>query len=335
MLRNKHRPRRLLLLAVGLFVLSQLALGLWLDHGAPLFRFTSLRAVLARLESRGTQPDTLILGSSRLEGAIQEREAALLGATGLFNAALPAGDPTAQEAVLDRLIAAGARPRRVIVEVCPEFFTRTNFCAGWNGLRLHRWTELPRHADQIAATNQLGRVAAARLVPIYSYRDLFWQEMRGGVGPWEARPLPLRESPPARWTDAPLEPIVVQQTPEQAAAVIAGGHHAGRSWLRNYRVEPVNVEALDRLLGKARRLDAEVWLVTPPLSRPHREHYGPEIESAYRELLAKTGCRHVDCRDWMGDKHFVDSHHLNLDSGRLFTRRFLKEIVRPADEGVR
>jgi hypothetical protein len=34
----------------------------------------------------------------------------------------------------------------------------------------------------------------------------------------------------------------------------------------------------------------------------------------------------------MGDEHFVDSHHLNLESGRLFTRRFLHAMIAPAEE---
>ncbi|MFQ3592085.1 MAG: hypothetical protein SNJ82_02720 [Gemmataceae bacterium] len=330
MRRDKHRPRRVLFLALVLFLLSQLALGLWLDHAAPLFRFTSLRAVLARLESSGIQPDTVVLGSSRLEGAIQEREAVLFGVLSLFNAAVPAGDPTAQEAVWERLLAAGVRPRRVIVEVCPEFFTRANFCAGWNALRLHRWADLPRHLDQILATHQLGRVITARLVPVYSYRDLFWQELRGSVGPWEARPLALAAAPTTHWQEPALEPIQIHQTPQQAAAVVAGGQHAYRSWLKNYRMQSINVVALHRLIAKARRLGAEVWLMTPPLSLAHRQHYTPEIESAYQALLAGTGCRHLDCRDWMEEEHFVDSHHLSLEAGRLFTRRWLREVLRPS-----
>ena len=332
MRRDKHRPRRVLLGALGLFALSQLALGLWLDHGAPLFRFASLRTVLLRLESRGTQPHLLVLGSSRLEGAFQEREAVLLGASGLFNAAVPAGDPTAQEAVLDQLRLAGVRPRRIVLEVCPEFFTRSNFCAGWNGLRLHRWADLPQHLDQIAVTNYLGRVATARLVPAYSYRDLFWQECRGGAGPWVAKPLELAPAPLARQQNTDREPIVVEQTPEQAAAMIQGAAHAKRAWLADFSVVSLNVEALDRLIAKAQALGAEVWLVTPPLSSPHRALYTPAIESAYQAILERTGCRHVDCRDWMGDEHFVDSHHLNLESGRLFTRRFFDEWMVPLEK---
>jgi len=332
MRRDKARPRRVLLLALGLFVTSQLALGLWLDHVAPLFRFTSLRAVLARLERGGIHPEIVVLGSSRLEGALHEGEAARLGVRGLFNAALPAGDPTAQEAVLQSLIASGVRPRRVIVEVCPEFFTRTNFCAGWNALRLHRWTDLPVHLDQIVATHQLGRVLAARFFPVYAYRELFWQELHGSVGPWQTRRLPLTDPPPSRWQELPPEPLAFCQSPEQAAAIVAGGQHAGRAWLRNDRLEPLNVAALERLIATARQLGAEVWLMTPPLSTPHRQQYTAAIESAYQELLAGTGCRHLDCRDWMEDQYFVDSHHLHPEAGRLFTWRWLREVWRPAEQ---
>jgi hypothetical protein len=59
------------------------------------------------------------------------------------------------------------------------------------------------------------------------------------------------------------------------------------------------------VLARCRRTgNAEVWLITAPVSSPHRAAYTPEIEAAYQELLAATGCRHIDCRDWMADGWF-------------------------------
>jgi hypothetical protein len=321
------------LLGLAFFCLSQFALGLWLDHGVPLFRFTSLRAVLHRLAQRSTQPDTIVLGTSRLEGGIVESEAAAFGWTGLFNAAVPAGDPIAQEAVLEQLIASGVRPRRLIVEISPDVFTRTNFCAGWNGLRLHRWADLPVHIDQIAATNMLGRVVTARLVPAYQYRDLIWQEFTAPPGPMQAVPLALAEAEPPQWTEPNLPPVNLEQTPEQAAAVVEGGRYAAKAWLRHYQVQRVNVAALHRLVERARQMGAEVWLVTPPLSSPHRANYTPDIESTYEHIITQTNCLHLDCRDWMPDTAFTDSHHLSPKGGQLFTRRFVREVQRLTPEG--
>lgn len=341
---NKNRPKRVLLMALGLFLMVQLGFGLWLDHVAPLFRFTSLRAILVRLQQCASQPETLVLGSSRLEGAFVEIEAARIGQVGLFNAAVPAGDPTAQEAVLNRLIASGIRPRRVWLEVSPEFFARTNFCAGWNGLRLHRWMDLPAHLDQIACTNQLGRVAASRFVPVYQYRDLIWQEFarnanRRADNPSSSQPTKASGAcqRPGKGEQGVSTPRLIHLgktealthpaplTPQQVAVLTEGGRYAARAWLRDYRVDPLNVHALHRVLARCRELDAEVWLITAPVSSPHRAAYTPEIEAAYQELLAATGCRHIDCRDWMADGWFNDSHHLNAEGGIAFTRRFLRE----------
>lgn len=331
--RDKDRPRRVLLMALGMFVAAQLGFGLWLDHVAPLFRFTSLRALVARLTDRESPPEIVVLGSSRLEGAMVESEAARLALPGLFNAGVPAGDHTAQEAVLKRLIASGARPRRVLVELSPEFFVRTNFCAGWNGLRLHRWADLPDHIVQIAVTNQLGRVAAARLLPIYQYRDLIWKEIAGIAFP-AAGAGPTAE-PKVETSRRVVNPhdIVPPQTPAQVATLAEGGRLVARSWLRDTRIDPVNIRALDRILAVCRDMGAEVWLITPPLSAPHRGTFNPELEASYQEIISATGCRHIDCRDWMADGWFHDSHHLRPEGGLAFTRRFAREVLLPAGAG--
>lgn len=331
--RDRDRSRRVLLMAVAIFAAAQLGFGLWLDHVAPLFRFTSLRQQARRLMERETPPETLALGSSRIEGALIETEAERLGVRGLFNANVPAGDPTAQEAVLKRLIASGARPRRVLVELSPEFFVRTNFCAGWNGLRLHRWADLPDHIIQIAVTNQLGRVAAARLLPIYQYRDLIWKEIAGVAFPAvEGSSTAEAKGEPSRRVVNPND-IVPPQTPAHVAKLAEGGRLVGRSWLRDTRIDQVNIRALDRILAICRDMGAEAWLITPPLSAPHRGTFNPELEASYQEIISATGCRHIDCRDWMADGWFHDSHHLRPEGGLAFTRRFAREVLIPAGAG--
>lgn len=159
--RDKGRPRRVLVLALGLFCAAQLGFGLWLDHAAPLLRFTSLRNVLARLQKGGAQPDVLVLGSSRLEGAVVEAEARALTPLRVFNAAVPAGDPTAQEVVLAKLLTAGARPKRVLLEVSPEFFCRVDAFDSLNAFRLYSWRDVPSRFWQFATASQpmrIGRV---------------------------------------------------------------------------------------------------------------------------------------------------------------------------------
>lgn len=329
--RDRNRPKRVLLMALGMFFAAQFGFGLWLDHVAPLFRFTSLRVLAGRLAGRATPVDTLVLGSSRLEGALVESEAARLGQPGLFNACVPAGDPTAQEAVMERLFASGARPRRVLVELSPEFFVRSNFCAGWNGLRLHRWTDLPAHIVQITVTNQLGRVATARLLPIYQYRDLIWKEIADA-----SFPCPRVAQVPGTMGKHPVvspSESIPPQTPSQVATLAEGGRLVARAWLRYPSFDPVNMRALDRLLANCRKHGAEVWLVTPPLSAPHRGTFTPAIEANYQEVLAATNCRHIDCRDWMADGWFQDSHHLSPAGGLAFTRRFSRESLLASGSG--
>jgi hypothetical protein len=217
----------------------------------------------------------------------------------------------------------------VLLEVSPEFFNWMNFCAGWNGIRLHRWHDLPRHLGQMAANPQRLQVIRSRLLPVYEFREQLWSELSGRRhGPLDAVPLELGPVP-SRGTVDPgkLPPIAPSQTEEMRAAMLSGGRFAGTSWLRSYRVERLNVDALSRTIARCRALGCEVVLITPPLSSPHRVNYTPVIEEAYQGVLGATGCRHIDCRDWMADDHFMDSHHLTADGGRAFTRRFVAEVL--------
>src|SRR6516164_5309467 len=96
-----QRRGRAALLGVGIvFVAVQLAAGLLLDWRGLAVRFPSAARVLAAAPRDGHGPDVLLLGSSRFEqlsageaGVLLHREHPDADPEGVYNAAVPAGDP--------------------------------------------------------------------------------------------------------------------------------------------------------------------------------------------------------------------------------------------------
>jgi hypothetical protein len=252
----------------------QLGFGLWLDHVAPLFRFTSfLRAILVRLQQLASQPETLVLGSSRLEGAFVEIEAARIGQVGLFNAAVPAGDPTGT----------GSRPqpanrlgntatwRRVWLEVSPELFAENQFLCGLEWASASSPDGPPLRASRSNCLYQSAWPGSGvnGSVPVYQYRDLIWQEFARNANRRADNPS---SSQPTKASGACQRPGKGEQgvsTPRlhrprknrgvetpcslnpstSGPSLTRGGRYAARAWLRDYRVDPLNVHALHRCVG--------------------------------------------------------------------------------------
>jgi len=354
-----RRARQVLVGALALFAAAQLAAGALIDYRYPLLRFPSARAVLARAAGQPGGPDVVFAGSSRFIGDFREQEMASLLERGLgagrrlnvLNAAVPGGDPTAQERVLEHLLEAGARPRLVVLEVGPEFFNWYNPPIAENSVRLVRWEDLPRQLPAAARSSRLGRLLSARLVPIYEHREelraqaaALWRTGRTD-GPLAVPRLALAVggAPAARGAVA-WDELLSGPAPgpsEEVQALIRGGARwVGASWLRRYRITGVNRQALVRTARRCRAAGAEVMLVTPPVTALLRGCYTPAIEQAYqallRELTAELGCRHVDCRDWLPDGFFSDVHHVTPQGGERFTRLFARRVlVPPARSGSR
>jgi hypothetical protein len=330
-----RRARRLLLAALGMFLVAQQTITLLLDHALPLLRFPSARAVFGQMVSRTGGPDLVVLGSSRLQEGVLESEAVRLlqgpsRGVNVLNAAVPGGDGVAQRWMLTRLLDAGARPRLVVLEVSPEFLNGYSFFAGANAIRLMRWDDLPRHGLSVARSPQFGRAVAARLVPVYQHREELWKLATGQLGgPLSVPRVPTGINPPAyppELPDGPPPPV----SDEVRARTLELAGQVRTSWLRSYRVAPLYVETFKDMVRRCREAGCEVVALSPPVSSLQRAAYTPEIEAAYRAVIDELGCRHVDCRGWMEDGYFYDSHHLTALGAVHFTRLLTQRVLAPA-----
>jgi hypothetical protein len=318
--------------ALALVILAQVSFGQLVDYHWPLLRFASLRHVLGGLERRPVAPDVVVLGSSRMAAAFSDRPPYAPGV--VLDACVPAGDPLAQERVWQALHEAGVRPRVVVVEVGPEFLNWNSFAMPYNARRMMRLHDIPAFLSPglRAYGVHAGRMAVARLLPVYAYRSDLWEAATVGLrGPLAPRPVVLEPAPagplPAvRRVHRPAPPL----TEEVRKEIESGSATARTVWLKEYRVFPIHEQALHRLIRAIREAGAEPLLVTPPLTASHRSCHTEQVEAAYRAALERADCRHVDCRAWMEDGWFRDTHHLTQAGSAEFLARFADEVLSPA-----
>src|SRR5262249_48066208 len=159
-----------------------------------------------------------------------------------------------------------------------------------NVIRLLRWDHMSEHLWDTLRSGQASRLAAARLLPTFQYRERLWEI----AGDWlktgaPKHPLTIEPhafpAPPARTPTA--TPVNWAQllhmkwptlTPDLQQKMDEGAHFVRRSWLRQFHVSDVSRRYLHRILDLCREHGMEVVLVYPPLTSYHRRIYTPEME---------------------------------------------------------
>jgi hypothetical protein len=336
---RRGRARATLAWAAALFAAAEMGGSLLLDYAWPGLRFPSAAGVVRQFRRR-PQAGVIILGSSRLEALVPGEMESLLGRcaggsgrpAGVLNAWVPGGDAIASEYLLRQLLAAGARPDLVVVEVMPEFFTRHN---EWHTLHVRRqlrWENLPEHGGELCRSGQMMRFLRARLLGPHVHRHAIRQALARLAFGEPAGPPPAAAAPagPVDWEQT-LRPPRLAMMARLAAAL--ANREGPQRWLRNYHFGGNGTRALERLLVLCRERGVEVVLFAPPTTRMFRECYTPEIESAYQQYLAGLrrtfGCAFVDCRDWLDDALFCDGHHERAEGGLYFSRLLTHRVLLP------
>ncbi len=350
--RHSRRTRSVLLWAAGIYVAFQLTASLLLDYGWPLLRFPSARTRMAELEAEPRKPEIVALGSSRFQAAIVPGEmSALIDSAcrpaqpvGVFNAAVPVGDPISSEFMFNRLLEKGVKPRLVLFEVSPENLNRNN---SWLIMHVRRqifWHETPRYFLTVCRSGQLMRWLGSRLNPVYYSREEMWRRAAAEVqglfstdgtprAPTAPRPSgATAANKPPDWDDLLRLPSR-QLTSEEAELSRTGADILPRRMLENYDLRGVTVEALERVLARCQEQGIAVVLIGVPVTQPHRDTFTPEVMKAYRAYLEQVtqhyGCRFVDYRDRVPDNLFFDCHHLTQQGGLYFSRLLTHEVLIP------
>ena len=343
---RKRRARRLVFTALGLFILVQLVMGLLLDNCWPLVRFPEARHLFERYQqlfANGDSPDVLVLGTSRFELGIHEdaltgtlrRE---IGNSRLraFNASVQAGDLHANAFILDHLLALGARPRLLLIEMSPESVHELSPWINFQVLRQLRWQDLPSQANQLIKANTLTSLVRVRLFPLPTYRDQMEESLTELVRNW--RELPADKATPAHPCPEQVDwrvSATIPATLEKSVADVVNEGNRFAKWHVNeqYQVGGLSVQALTRILARCRESHITPVMIGAPLSSSHRLAYTPAIEARYLAFIAglkqSDGVELVDLRDTMPDTAFKDSHHLSPEGAIVFSEKLARESLTP------
>jgi hypothetical protein len=342
------RSRRSVGWALGLFVAFQAATGWVLDYARPLVRFPSARSVLAVARQEPEPPAFAVFGSSRAGAAVYmedlERELAEPGrpAPRVVSLAVPAGDAISMEFLLDQLLRTGPVPKWAVIELSPETVNAEN--AWWMPLHVLRqlnWEHVPTHARAAVKGHAAWPYLESRLVPTYTYRKQIVAESKAAVRDWRSRPAASPGAAPGASTADPAAPLnwsaIIQAPARPPDDQLFENSRVGaqtilRRSLTPYRIGGPVVDALERMLAKCRAAGTHVVLLGVPTCSAHRAEYTPPIEAAFDEyiqkLIAEYGCRYADGRDWVPDSLFLDTLHVDVPGGKLFTRRLARDVLK-------
>jgi hypothetical protein len=361
----RAQARRRLAWMAAVFVGVQLTASVVLDVYGTRVRFPELVNIL-RKAAAAPAPSVTFLGSSRTESCV---DAALItnivqqdsgdAAFQAFRAAVPVGDPVAEDRMLNDLLRHDRRPEMIVIEVAPELLGRTNFRSSEHFRRQMHWDEVLDELPEAWRAHRLHRLLLALVAPfdVHRYHLLkeagrLWEE---GLPAWSedyALTAPGGQEPmPPAWeasvadnarvgaaalagvsSATGLGPAAAPEaaTPEQLQA----GTNWVAGWLRYYEIGGHTAECLEHVLEVCRQQGIVAILVEPPVCALHRTLYTPEIEAAYRAYVAalreRYGCVLVDARAWCGDACFRDNHHLNHTGEQCFSERFAREVLAPA-----
>lgn len=343
------RGRQTVVWALAVFVLLQLSLTVAADYWLPGLRYPEYGRKLAMLQrlcrERGSQPSLVALGTSRM--AFGFSPSAGLAAHDWdgewqFNFALTGQGPIQELLCFERLLDAGVRPRRLLIEIHPPLLHQAfpYFEPGLSDLGRLNWADLgviARHTEQ----------------PRKRYLDWFWSRLApwhthrhhllGRIAPWLLTELQrtdrelTRETDAYGWSKFPVRPS--DDANRLAMEKWSVGLYV--DYLRDFEVSEAPRGAIGEIIAICRREQIEPALVLMPECERFRAAYPPAASSAIDRWLEEIRRKHnvvvFACRDWCADQQFCDGHHMVPEGAELFSARLEDSALRPwlAQTGAR
>jgi hypothetical protein len=336
-----RKGRAALIWGIVAFAGIQLGLSIRMDRQQPELRDPEYGYKLIRLNSlRAQAPDRplqLVLGSSRsgmgFSGKVFEEYAEGDTAVPLtFNFSMTGGGPMLELMTLKRVLRAGIRPDRVIIEILPPLLNDMGPLGeavmlninrlGWDDLAvIEQYTGLPHYQQR----NWL----RSRMTPWYSHRFCIMSRYAPGWLEWAARMDGWAELDDHGWLPSRKKSV----TPEEYRLGVDRAKKEYAEPLKSYRISEKANKTLHELLELCRRENIQTMLLLMPEGSEFQTWYPAGAKETVGRYVAELGREYdipvSDCRDWMDDAAFWDNHHLLPSGAKAFTRRFVREIYLP------
>jgi hypothetical protein len=342
------RRRASLLWALGLFVLGQAVLGMWLQRRHPEMCDPTFELRYQRLQQRLAEapgrPLVLVLGSSRpATGLCPSALADGQSAAVVFNFATLGGGPVRELLTYRRLLARGVHTDLLLVEVWPAFWLQgcpnleqrqlfhgdLHFCDVPVLAHLYGqgWESFTQVCEQA-----LTPILHHRLEALHAYAPFLLERNTGADQ--QANRLQWASLDgwgwlPVQWGRAP---------PDAFAAGLEEARKATQPSLAGFQWAPEVDWTVRRLLTACRQQRTRVAFFLMPEHSALRSWYTPRTHAVVRAYLRRLeeefGTPVVDTRDWMADDDFVDYCHLLPAGAREFSARFGREVLPPLLQGA-
>jgi hypothetical protein len=288
----------------------------------------------------GATPDLVMLGSSRtglaLRGQrIETQLAREVDTTPVaYNFGVPGAGPVMELICLRRLLAAGIRPRLLLIEVFPSL--------------LGGHEPAPQEAHFLAAS----RLSLSEILllerygfPKEFYRRDWWASMP--LVPWYAHRFAILNLAYPKLLPVHLLlqgdggvdaagwwlPQCSGMTPQRGRRLAELTRQEYTPVLKDFCLCNAACRIERRLLDLCRDQMIPAILVLMPEASEFRKLYPPaawaQIEDFLEQLSCDYGVLVVNAREWIADEEFYDLHHLQPSGASLFTDRLCREVVLP------
>ena len=325
-------------LAWGLlwFATLQMAFAVVVDR-CPAIRHPEYGRKLALLEGQAVahrgRPLLLALGTSRTAfgfcpSAEGDEDA------WQFNFGLTGIGPVQQLVCFHRLLAAGVRPTRLLIEIHPAFLHQTpDWCeARAVDVRKLDWPDLAvmcRHAYDPRALAWAW--TASRLSPWYSYRaEVLRRVAPGWLDEASRRDERMLVATDAfGWSRFPVRPA--DEAERQRVSKLCADLYTGA--LSEFEVTDVARQAIDEMLALCRNEQIDAALVLMPEGDLFRQRYShtalARLDDYLEEVRRSVDVRIFDCRLWCDDALFCDGQHLLPEGATAFSARLRGDLLSP------
>lgn len=348
-----RRSCQSLLWGLGIFVATQLGLAVAIEYALPELRdpyygFKRQR-LEQRLEARGDSAQVVVmLGSSRTAFGLKAVELEQQLSRGLrqpvvaFNFGIPAAGPVMELLNFKRLLADGIKPDYLLVEVLPPLFCAPRDSrspsaessaekaveARWLPADRLWLRELSLLEKQGFPTHELRQAWWKTWpVPAFSHRFAIVSAFFPAWLPWNLRQDWGRGTDECGWS----VPLIKHDTPADRRQAVERAHKEYDHYLNDFRLGQTPCNALRELLTECRRQNIPVALVLMPEGPTFQSWYSPraqrEVETFLNELKEEYQAPLIDCRSWIGEEGFSDSHHLVIQGATQFTERLGREVL--------
>lgn len=334
------RARSALRWLAAAFLGLQLGFSIMMDRVEPALRDPEYGKKLALLKTRLAEaperPLVLILGSSRAGVGMLPDEFAAEAADGppaiVFNFALTGSGPVRELMTLRRLLAAGIRPRRVLVEIHPLLLHGGPGFGELAALDVGRldWPDLKLLSRYVERPGDVQRKwLRARVTPCFGQRFCWLHQLAPS---WLAADSPLWIWDHLdRWGGLAIE--FPSADDEQFERRLAAAIREYAPAFEGYRITEAPDRAVRELLATCRLEGIEPTLFLMPEENRFLAAYPPqsrlEIEAYLATLHEDFGCPVFDATHWCEAADFSDGHHLLARGAQAFSRRFGADVLVP------